>query len=48
MFLFNKLSVNIGKIYGVRKQLGKKKNGKIKLNKIKKGGKSKKKKEEAE
>ena len=36
MFLFNKLSVNIGKIYGVRKQLGKKKNGKIKLNKIKK------------
>ena len=36
MFLFNKLSANIGKIYGVRKQLGKKKNSKIKLHKIKK------------
>ena len=48
MFLFNKLSVNIGKIYGVRKQLGKKKKSKIKLHKIKKGGKSKKKKEEKE
>ena len=36
MLLFNKLSASIGKIYVVRKQLGKKKNSEIKLNKKRK------------